>query len=89
MEKNVVIAGYKRSPFHLANKGGLTRVRPDDLVAAVVKTLVKETGVKKEDVEDLILGCANPEGEQGMNMGRYIVFLADLPITTGGTHGRG
>jgi len=85
MEKNVVIAGYKRSPFHLANKGGLTRVRPDDLVAAVVKALVKEVGVKKEDIEDLILGCANPEGEQGMNMGRYIVFLADLPITTGGT----
>ena len=85
MEKNVVIAGYKRSPFHLANKGGLTRVRPDDLVANVVKALVKETGVKKDDVEDLILGCANPEGEQGMNMGRYIVFLADLPITTGGT----
>ena len=85
MEKNVVIAGYKRSPFHFANKGALTRVRPDDLVAAVVKALVKETGVKKEDVEDLILGCANPEGEQGMNMGRYIVFLADLPITTGGT----
>ena len=85
MQKNVVIAGYKRSPFHFSNKGGLTRVRPDDLVANVVKALVKETGVKKEDVEDLILGCANPEGEQGMNMGRYIVFLADLPITTGGT----
>ena len=85
MQKNVVIAGYKRSPFHFANKGGLTRVRPDDLVATVVKALVKETGVKKDDVEDLILGCANPEGEQGMNMGRYIVFLADLPITTGGT----
>ncbi len=85
MQKNVVIAGYKRSPFHFANKGALTRVRPDDLVATVVKTLVKETGVKKGDVEDLILGCANPEGEQGMNMGRYIVFLADLPITAGGT----
>jgi acetyl-CoA acyltransferase len=85
MEKNVVIAGYKRSPFHFANKGALTRVRPDDLVAAVVKALVKETGVKKEDIEDLILGCANPEGEQGMNMARYIVFLADLPINTGGT----
>jgi acetyl-CoA acyltransferase len=85
MEKNVVIAGYKRSPFHFAHTGALTRVRPDDLVAAVVKALVKETGVKKEDIEDLILGCANPEGEQGMNMGRYIVFLADLPITTGGT----
>jgi acetyl-CoA acyltransferase len=85
MGKNVVIAGFKRSPMHFAHKGALTKVRPDDLVAAVVKALVKETGVKKEDIEDLLLGCAMPEGEQGMNMARYVVFLADLPITTGGT----
>ncbi len=85
MEKNVVIAGFKRSPMHFAHKGALTKVRPDDLAAAVVKALVKETGVKKEDIEDVLLGCAIPEGEQGMVLGRYVVFLADLPITTGGT----
>jgi acetyl-CoA acyltransferase len=85
MEKNVVIAGYKRSPFHFANKGQLTRVRPDDLVAAVIKALVEETGVDKDAVEDLILGNAVPEGEQGMNMARYVVFLSDLPIKVGGT----
>ncbi len=85
MEKNVVIAGFKRSPMHFAHKGALTKVRPDDLAAAVVKALVKDTGVKKEDIEDVLLGCAIPEGEQGMVLGRYVVFLADLPITTGGT----
>ncbi len=85
MEKSVVIAGYKRSPFHFANKGQLTKVRPDDLVAAVIKALVEETGVATDDVEDLILGNAVPEGEQGMNMARYVVFLSDLPIKVGGT----
>jgi acetyl-CoA acyltransferase len=82
--KDMIIAGYKRSPFHFANKGMLTKVRPDDLVGAVVKSLLEETGVNKDDIEDLYLGCAVPEGEQGMNIGRYIVFLAGLPITTGG-----
>ena len=85
MEKSIVIAGYKRSPFHFANKGALTKVRPDDLVSAVIKGLVEETGVKGDDIEDVILGNAMPEGEQGMNMGRYAVFLADLPVSTAGT----
>ena len=82
--KSVVIAGYLRSPFTLANKGALTRVRPDDLAAQVVKGLIKKTGVNPEDIEDLILGCAFPEGEQGLNMARLVTFLADLPISVGG-----
>ena len=82
--RNVVIAGYARSPFGIATKGTLTKVRPDDLVASVVKALIEKTGVNKDDIEDLILGCANPEAEQGFNMARYVVFLADLPIKTGG-----
>ena len=73
---SVVIAGYARSPFHFANKGGLTRVRPDDLVAGVVKALVERTKVNPADIEDLLLGCAFPEGEQGFNMGRIAVLLA-------------
>ena len=80
----VVIAGYARSPFHFANKGGLTRVRPDDLVAGVVKALVERTKVNPADIEDLLLGCAFPEGEQGFNMGRIVVLLAGLPLTIGG-----
>ncbi|MGE5146260.1 MAG: thiolase family protein [Candidatus Eiseniibacteriota bacterium] len=82
--KDVVIAGYARSPFGVAYKGTLTKVRPDDLCASVLKALVKKTGVNPDDVEDLIVGCAMPEGEQGFNMARYIVFLADLPIKLGG-----
>mgnify|MGYP003573967098 CR=1 FL=1 len=83
--KNVVIAGYARSPFHLAKKGELAKVRPDDMVAQVVKSLVEKTGVKPEDLEDLILGCAFPEGEQGFNAAKMVAFLADLPITVAGT----
>ena len=81
---NVVIAGYVRSPFHFAHKGALVRVRPDDLAAAVIKGLVERSKVNPEDIEDLIVGCAVPEAEQGFNVARYIVFLAGLPITTGG-----
>ena len=81
---NVVIAGYQRSPFSLATKGELARVRPDDLAAQVVRGLVEKTGVKVEDIEDLILGCAFPEAEQGFNLGRLVVLMADLPQSVGG-----
>ncbi|MGL4959759.1 MAG: thiolase family protein [Inquilinus sp.] len=84
MDKSVVIAGFKRSPHHFANKGDLRRVRPDDLVADVIKALVAETKVDPEAIEDLILGCAFPEGEQGFNMARMVVFLAGLPQSVGG-----
>jgi len=83
--RNVVIAGYARSPFHFANKGALTKVRPDDMVAAVVKALVERTGIDPADIEDLILGNAFPEGEQGFNMARNVVFLAGLPKSVAGT----
>jgi acetyl-CoA acyltransferase len=82
--QNVVIAGYARSPFHLAGKGALARVRADDLAAQVISGLIKKTGVKPEDIEDIILGCAFPEGEQGLNVARLIGLLADLPLSVGG-----
>src|SRR6516165_2044674 len=53
--KSVVIAGYARSPFTLARKGELARVRPDDLAAEVVRGLIVRTGVPHADIEDLIL----------------------------------
>jgi acetyl-CoA acyltransferase len=81
----VVIAGYARSPLTLANKGALTRIRPDDLAATVVKALVERTGIDPNTVEDLIVGCAFPEGEQGLNVARNISFLADLPNSVAGT----
>lgn len=82
---SAVIAGYARSPLTLANKGALTRVRPDDLAAFVVKALVDRTGIDPNTVEDLIVGCAFPEGEQGLNVARNIGFLADLPDSVAGT----
>ncbi|WP_159982345.1 MULTISPECIES: thiolase family protein [unclassified Novosphingobium] len=82
--QSVVIAGYARSPFHLAGKGALARVRPDDLAAQVIRGLIGKTGVEPADIEDIIVGCAFPEGEQGLNVARLIGLLADLPISVGG-----
>jgi len=85
MHKPIVIVGFKRSPMHFAGKGELAGVRPDDMAAAVIKALVEDTGVKPEDIEDLLMGCAFPEAEQGFNIARLVVNLADLPISIGGT----
>src|ERR1700722_420602 len=82
--KSVVIAGYARSPFCFANKGELAKVRPDDIAAAVVKALVERAKIDPADIEDLLLGCAFPEGEQGLNVARLIVLLAKLPISVAG-----
>jgi len=82
--KNVVIAGYVRSPFTLAGKGALQKMRPDELAAEVIKGLIGKTGVKAEDIEDLILGCAFPEAEQGLNLARLVAFLAELPLSVAG-----
>jgi acetyl-CoA acyltransferase len=81
---NAVIAGYVRSPFQFAGKGSLARVRPDDLAAQVVRGLISRTGVKPEDIEDIIVGCAFPEAEQGLNVARLIGLLADLPLSVAG-----
>jgi acetyl-CoA acyltransferase len=82
--RSIVIAGFARSPFTLANKGALMRVRPDDMVAQVVRALVERTRVRPEDIDDLIVGCAFPEGEQGFNIGRLTALLAGLPLTVAG-----
>ncbi len=82
--RDVVIVGYARSPFHLAGKGALAKVRPDDLAAQVVRALVDRTGVNPADIEDLLMGCAFPEGEQGFNIARLVGLLADLPQSVGG-----
>ena len=84
MQKTIVIAGYVRSPFQAASKGALARVRPDEMAAQVVRGLLDKTGVDPAEVEDLIVGCAFPEGEQGLNIARLIGFLADLPLSVSG-----
>ena len=80
---HAVIVGYARSPFHFAGKGALARIRADDLAAAVVKELLTRTKIEVNDLEDLLLGCAFPEGEQGINVARLIAIIAGLPLTSG------
>lgn len=84
MQKPVVICGYKRSPFHFANKGALAKVRPDDIAASVIQALITETGAKADDIEDLLMGCAFPEAEQGFNLGKIVAQLAGLPNSVAG-----
>ena len=81
---DVVIAGYVRSPFHPATRGALARVRPDDLAANTIRGLIDRTGVEPADIEDIVMGCAFPEGEQGFNIARLVGLLADLPLSVGG-----
>ena len=79
-----VIAGYVRSPFTPARKGALAKVRPDELMAQVVRGLLERNSVNPAELEDMIIGCAFPEGEQGLNVARIVGFLADLPISVAG-----
>jgi len=79
------IVDYLRSPFALATKGELAEVRPDDLAAGVLAALVDRSGIDPELIEDVILGCAFPEGEQGFNIARCAVLLAGLPQSVGGS----
>ncbi|MDX1975326.1 MAG: thiolase family protein [Rickettsiales bacterium] len=81
---NAVICAYARSPFTMANKGDLAKVRPDDILAQVVKGLLAKTPVNTADIEDFIVGCAFPEGEQGFNIARMTSLLVGLPISIAG-----
>ncbi len=82
--RQAVIAGYVRTPFHFARKGALIGVRPDDLAATVVKAVVERAGVAPQTIEDVLMGCAYPEAEQGNNIARIAVLLAGLPMSVGG-----
>ena len=84
MSSNSVICAYVRSPFTPANKGELVRVRPDDILAQVIKGLLAKISLNTADIEDVLVGCAFPEGEQGMNIGRMVALLAGLPVSVSG-----
>ena len=83
---DAVIVATARSPIGRANKGSLVDVRPDDLAATIVRAaLAKVPQLDPAEVEDVILGCAQPAGEQGYNLGRVVALLAgmeDVPGTT-------
>jgi len=79
-----IIAGYARSPFTRARKGALSKTRPDDVAATVVNKLLESLNLDPALIEDLIVGTAFPEGEQGFNLARIITFLTELPETVPG-----
>ena len=78
-----VIVSAVRTPVGRAYKGTLRATRPDDLAALVVKeALTRVPGLAAHEVDDVILGCAMPEGEQGMNVARIAALRAGLPVET-------
>src|SRR5881275_2406298 len=80
-----VIVSAVRTPIGRANKGVLREVRADDLAALAVKAAVERVPqLDRSLIEDIIIGCAFPEGEQGMNVARLVGALAGLPETAGG-----
>lgn len=82
---DIVIAGYKRSPFTFAFKGELAKVRPDTLLSEVVRVLVDESGLDPATIEDIQVGTAFPEGEQGFNLARMVGLMAGLPQAVAGS----
>ncbi|MFG1192057.1 thiolase family protein [Xanthobacter flavus] len=84
MTKDAYIAGYVRSPFTFAKKGALAQVAPYELGAHVVRALLERTGVPGAEIEDVVWGCAFPEGEQGLNIGRVVGLRAGLPESVAG-----
>ena len=79
-----VIVDWLRSPFHRAHKGELVNVRPDEMAGQVIRQLMERNDISGSMIDDLILGCAYPEGEQGYNLGRLLTFLGELPNTVPG-----
>lgn len=79
-----VIIGAKRSPIGIKN-GQMVGIRPDDLASQVVRGLLDSVKINLADINDLILGCAFPEGPQGMLMAKGVSILSGLPETVGGS----
>ncbi len=85
MSARVVIASTARTPFTRAHKGELKDTRPDTMAAHVINAAIERVpGLTKAQIEDVVLGCAMPEAEQGMNVARIASMLAGLPDTVPG-----
>ena len=83
------VCGYVRSPFTRAHRGELKDIRPDDLAGQVAHTLLHRTGIDPTSLDDVMVGCAYPEGEQGLNIGRIIThYLKGPPDLPGMTTNR-
>src|SRR5512144_3066367 len=80
--KDAVIVSAVRTPVGKAKRGGLATVRPDEMAATAIQELLKRTpNLDPATIEDVVIGCAFPEGEQGMNMARMIALRAGLPAS--------
>ncbi len=79
-----VIVDWMRSPFHRAHKGDLSGTRPDEMLSQVTKSLLLRNKFDTTEIDDIIVGCAYPEGEQGYNVGRLATFLGDIPVSVPG-----
>src|SRR5436309_5309801 len=85
MTRDVVIVDCLRTAVGKAGRGALRNTRPDDLAAAVIQSLLaRYPQVSGDEIDDVIVGCAMPEGEQGLNMARPVVLPAGLPDTAAG-----
>ncbi|MBT3778323.1 MAG: thiolase family protein [Pelagibacteraceae bacterium] len=79
-----VLVGFKRSPFTIANKGLLASIRPEEILSQVINDLVGATKINTHDIEDIIAGCAYPEGAQGYNIAKIVSFMTNMPEHVGG-----
>ena len=79
-----VIVDWVRSPFHRAHKGAMSTFRPDEILGQVTKSLLSRNSIPLDSVDDILVGCAYPEGEQGYNIGRLSAFLGGLPNSVPG-----
>ena len=85
MTREAVIVDCLRTAVGKAGRGALRTTRPDDLAAMVIKSLLERyPQVPKNEIDDVIVGCAMPEGEQGLNMARTVALRAGLPDTVPG-----
>ena len=82
--RNAVIVSAVRTAVGKAPRGSLRTVRPDDLAAVAISAAIERAGIEAQEVEDVSLGCALPEAEQGMNIGRIAALRAGLPVSVTG-----
>jgi len=82
--RNAIIVAAARTAVGKAPKGTLRTTRPDEMAATVIKAVIERAGIDKNEIEDVVIGCAFPEAEQGMNVARIASLRAGLPVTAAG-----
>ena len=84
--KTAVIVDSVRTGLAKSHRGGFNMTRPDDMLAHIINAMLERNpNLPPEAVEDVIMGCGNPEGAMGHNIGRNAAVLSNLPLTVGGT----